>query len=306
MTKKFSSKYRHFLNDRKPAALIVKKDDVSPEWDFDMLIVGDPEEAFRNVLMLFYPAPVLEKRISKSASIADDIELPCNIRIEEFVVIRPGTAIGEGTSIGANSFIGSGVKIGERCAIHPSVTIYDNVRIGDDVIVHSGAVIGSDGFGYNLRDGEQRKVPQVGGVVIEDDVEIGANTTIDCGTLYDTVIMKGAKLDNLIQIGHNCIVGPHCALSAQTGLAGHTVLGEGVLTGGQVGFAGHITIGANSIILAQSGVPSDVPANSKIFGYPAKEATEAMREITALSRLPKLIRRVRAIEKRLEDIEGEK
>ena len=232
-------------------------------------------------------------------------------------VVAASARIADPTSIGAYAVIGDDVEIGQGAVIHPHVTIYPAVRIGCDfvahagvvvreevqignrVVLHPGVVIGADGFGFAPGPAGAVKIPQTGTVVIEDDVEIGANSTVDRATLGATVIRRGAKLDNLVMIAHNCEVGAGSFLAAQVGIAGSTKLGRGVQMGGQAGAAGHLTIGDGTQVAAQSGVPSSVPAGRVVGGYPATEATIWRRTSAALLRLPELLRRVRRLERRL-------
>ncbi len=235
--------------------------------------------------------------------------------IHPTAAVAPTARVGDGASIGAYAVIGDDVAIGPNAIIHPHVTVYpgvrigsdfvahagvvvrEDVRIGDRVTLHPGVVLGGDGFGFAPSPTGAVKIPQTGTVVIEDDVEIGANTTIDRATLGATVIRRGAKLDNLVMVAHNCEVGAHSFLAAQVGLAGSTKVGTGVQMGGQVGVAGHVTIGDGVQIVAQSGVPSSVAAGQVIGGYPAVEVTRWRRAAAALLRLPELLQRVRRLEK---------
>jgi UDP-3-O-[3-hydroxymyristoyl] glucosamine N-acyltransferase len=232
-------------------------------------------------------------------------------------VVGPSARIGAAASIGAYAVIGDDVEIGPRATIFPHVTIYpgtrigsdfvahagvvirEDVRIGDRVLLHPGVVLGADGFGFAPTPAGAVKIPQIGTVIVEDDVEIGANTTIDRATLGATVIRAQAKLDNLVMVGHNCEIGAGSFLAAQVGLAGSTKLGRGVQMGGQAGAAGHLTIGDGAQIVAQSGIPSSVPAGQVVGGYPAVEVTRWRRTSAALLRLPELLRRVRRLERLL-------
>jgi UDP-3-O-[3-hydroxymyristoyl] glucosamine N-acyltransferase len=240
-------------------------------------------------------------------------------------VIDPTASIADSAFIAAHVVVGRNAKIGERVQLHPNVTIADNVTIGDDTVVHSGvairensmlgsrvivhnnAVIGSDGFGF-AKDEERRwlKIPQTGRVVIEDDVEIGAGTTIDRASTGETRIKRGAKLDNLIQIGHSCTVGEDALLCAQVGMAGSSRVGDRVILTGQVGIGGHITVGDDAILYPQSGVPNDVAAGEVLVGTPAFEVSAFWRAIAVFKKLGDLPKRIRALEKRLDEIEKSK
>ena len=211
--------------------------------------------------------------------------------------------LGAGTIVYPHTFIGDQVKIGENCVIHPNVTIREGAVLGDRVIIQSGAVIGGDGFGYVTVDGEHLKVPQVGNVIIEDDVEIGSNTAIDRATTGSTVIKRGTKVDNLVHIAHNDVIGEHCFIVAQTGISGSVTVGHHVTLAGQTGTAGHINIGANSVFIGRAGITKDTPANYFGAGTPARPHQEWLREQVALHKLPDALRKIRDLEKRLAEIE---
>lgn len=215
-----------------------------------------------------------------------------------FSYIGEKAIIGKGTKIYSNVFIGDGVQVGNNCIFHPGVKIYHQCIIGDNVIVQSGAIIGGDGFGFApLADGSYKKIPQLGNVILEDDVEIGSNTTIDRATLGSTIIRKGAKLDNLLQVGHNAEVGEHCVIAAQTGISGSTKIGNRAMIGGQVGIVGHIQIADGTKINAQSGVSKSIKTpNTAVTGSPAFEFTAALRSQAAARKLPDLEKRVRELE----------
>ena len=199
--------------------------------------------------------------------------------------------------------IGNDVVVGEDCIIHGNVSIRESVVIGNRVMVHNGTVIGSDGFGFAMEGGVYHKIPQVGTVVIEDNVEIGANVTIDRASLGETRIKKGAKLDNLIQIAHNCTVGKNTVIAAQTGLSGSTQIGAGVRIGGQVGFAGHLEVGDGAAVAAQSGVSKSIPPGEMVFGYPARPHHEELRIQAARQKLPELLKIIKELKKRIEKLE---
>jgi UDP-3-O-[3-hydroxymyristoyl] glucosamine N-acyltransferase len=218
------------------------------------------------------------------------------------VVIGDDVVIGDQARIFAQVVVYSHVQIGSRFTAHAGVVIREGTRIGDRVVLQSGVVIGGDGFGYvPLPDGTAYKIPQTGIVVLEDDVEVGANTTIDRAAVGATLIRRGAKIDNLVMIGHGCDVGEGALLAAQVGLSGSTKLEAGVRLGGQVGAAGHLTVGRNTQVAAQSGIPHDVPANSVIGGYPATDIHSWRRYSVLLPQLPELVRRVRRLEKALQE-----
>jgi UDP-3-O-[3-hydroxymyristoyl] glucosamine N-acyltransferase len=214
-------------------------------------------------------------------------------------VISEGCRIGDRSIIGANVFIGAGCQIGEDVLIYPNVTIREYVEIANRVIIHSGSVIGSDGYGYETVDGEHEKIPHVGSVLIDDDVEIGANVCVDRGRFKKTWIQKGAKIDNLVQIAHNVVIGPNTLIVSQAGISGSTEIGKNVIIAGQAGIVGHITIGDHAIIGAGAGVPKSVPANAVVLGSPAKPIQEQKRLFAYISRLPEIFKDVAALKKKI-------
>jgi UDP-3-O-[3-hydroxymyristoyl] glucosamine N-acyltransferase len=262
-----------------------------------VLIMKNPHLGFALAMRFFYRIfPETPPGVATSAAVAPDVRVPPGAHIGENAVISRGACLGDGTAIMAGAFIGENVTLGRNCRIFPNATIRENVRIGDNVVIYSNAVIGSDGFGY-CWDGQRHvKIPQAGTVVIEDDVEIGAGTTIDRATLGETVIGRGTIIDNLVQIAHNCKVGEFSVICAQVGMAGTTTLGRRVTLAGQVGLAGHLTIGEGAVIEAQSGVASDVPPGAVYFGYPAREFRLAHKIEALISRLPEYISRLKKIE----------
>jgi UDP-3-O-[3-hydroxymyristoyl] glucosamine N-acyltransferase len=220
------------------------------------------------------------------------------VYIGPYVIVADGASIGDGSRLDAHVVVGAGVSIGTRCHLYPHVTVYSGTTLGDRVIVHSGARLGSDGFGYVFRDGAHAKIPHVGRCLVEADVEIGANTTIDRGSIDDTVIGRGTKIDNLVQIAHNCRVGRLCLVMAQVGVAGSTWIGDGCILAGQAGVGGHLSVGDRARIAGQAGVFGDVPAGETWSGYPARKHSESLRASAALFKLSSLMKR---IEKLLED-----
>ena len=231
-----------------------------------------------------------EKSISPQASIHPSAQIGNNVHIAPFATIEENVVIADNTNIGASSVIMKDTKIGKNCKIYPNVVIYENCQIGEAVIIHSGAVIGADGFGFIEISGKQIKIPHVGKVIIENDVEIGANTCIDRATLGTTVIKTNTKIDNLVQVAHNCEIGESSVLCSQVGLAGSSIIGNKVYLAGQVGVAGHLTIEDNSMIGAQSGVASSLKSG-RYFGSPALPAFEQMKIVASLKQLPALIKK---------------
>lgn len=249
--------------------------------------VRSPRAAFAKALTLFHPPETFAPGIHPTAVVAAGAELGAGVHVGAHAVIKEGAKIGARSAIDAGAIVGTGAVIGEDCVLHPRVVLYPRVVLGNRVVVHAGTVIGSDGFGYVQDGGKHVKVPQVGTVVVGDDVEIGANATVDRATLGVTRIGKGTKIDNLVQIGHNDVLGEHCILAAQVGLAGSVTLGRYVMLGGQVGVADHKTVGERTMVGGQGGVIGDVPAGSVLWGTPAQPRGEWLRQIAALKRLTK-------------------
>ncbi|MEI7904291.1 MAG: UDP-3-O-(3-hydroxymyristoyl)glucosamine N-acyltransferase [Candidatus Firestonebacteria bacterium] len=249
------------------------------------------------------PKPSYPKGVHHSAVVGRGARIGKDVSIMPFAVIEDGAEIGKNTVIFPFSYVGKDVKIGENCLIYQQVVIRERVKIGNNVIIHCGAIIGADGFGYTkLEDGTYYKLPHVGNVIIEDDVDIGANTTIDRAMLSRTVIKKGAKIDNLVQIGHNVTIGENCIIAAQSGVAGSAKMMKGSILAGQVGLADHVTVGENTVVLAQSGVSKDIPDNKVYWGYPADEVKAAWKALAEVRRLPSLIEKIKNIEILLEEL----
>jgi UDP-3-O-[3-hydroxymyristoyl] glucosamine N-acyltransferase len=261
--------------------------------------VCHPNKAFEQVVLRFAPKPVtFTPGIHATAVIDPTAKMGKRVSIQPYAVIEAGARIGDDTVIGAGSYIGHETVIGAACLIYPRVTIRERSRIGSRVIIHSGAVIGADGFGFEMVDGRQEKIQQLGIVQIDDDVEIGANTTVDRARFGRTWIQQGVKIDNLVQVAHNVVIGKHSVVAAQTGISGSTRVGEHVQMAGQVGIVGHVEIADGTRIAAQSGVSKSISGGTW-FGYPAMPMPEARRQIAWVRRLGKLFARVKEIEKKL-------
>ena len=261
--------------------------------------VSNPTKAFEQVLLKFAPSAVtFAPGIHSTAIVDPSVQLGERVSIQPLAVIEAGTRIGDDTIVGAGSYIGHETVIGSACHIYPQVTIRERSKIGSRVIVHSGAVIGADGFGFEMVDGRQEKIQQLGIVQIDDDVEIGANTTIDRARFGRTWIQEGAKIDNLVQIAHNVVIGKNTVIAAQSGIAGSVQIGQRVLIGGQVGVIGHIEIGDNTAIGAQSGISKNISGGAW-WASPAVPLAEAKQQIAWVRRLGKLFARVKEIERKL-------
>jgi len=291
-------RYGPLLRKTRASALFVLPD-FSDAISLAQIRVANPSKAFEQIVIKFGPKPVMyPPGIHPTAVVDPSAKLGPGVSIQPNVVIEADVRIGDETVIGASTLIGRESSIGASCLIYPRVTIRERTRIGSNVIIHSGAVIGSDGFGFEFVDGQHRKIPQLGIVQIDDNVEIGANTTIDRARFGRTWIQEGVKIDNLVQIAHNVVIGKHSVIAAQTGISGSTRVGELVQMGGQVGIVGHVTIADRAMIGAQSGVSKDVSGGTW-FGYPAMPIEETKRQIAWIRRLGKLFDRVKAIEKKL-------
>ena len=261
--------------------------------------VEDARIAFARVLPLFFPEKQFTPGIHPSAVIAKSADVADTATIGPNCIIGENAAIGEQTVLEANCTLGDHSTLGQAARLFPNVSVYSKCKLGDRVRIHAGSVIGSDGYGYVFDQDHHRKIPQVGSVVIENDVEIGANCTIDRGALGDTVIGEGTKIDNLVQIGHNVVIGKHCIIVAQNGIGGSTQIGEYSTLGGQVGIIGHITIGPKVMIAAKSTVLNSLEGGKHYMGSPAVPNFQAKRQLIAAQQLPELIKRIRELEKQL-------
>jgi UDP-3-O-[3-hydroxymyristoyl] glucosamine N-acyltransferase len=269
----------------------------------NLIRTSDPRQALVDLLNLFHPKPAREPVIHESAVVAPGADLAPHVTVGAGAVISARARLGAGVVIHPNVYVGEDCHIGERTEIHPNVTIYGGTRIGRRVLIHGGTVIGSDGFGFAPdAAGVQRKIPQVGSVVIEDHVEIGANCTIDRATMGITRICEGAKLDNLVQVGHNTVIGRHSVVVAQVGLSGSVRVGSHCALAGQVGVSDHVTLADGTMVGARSGVIRDL-GPGKWLGTPPLPVLEGIRIAHNLPRLPELVREVRALRKKVADLE---
>jgi len=262
------------------------------------IVVEKPLEKLLALLPRLYPPEFPRPGVAATARVGTGVQLGKRVAIGEYAIIGAGATLGDDVVIGSHCVVGDGVSIGNGTRLWPSVTIYTGATLGARALVHSGARIGCDGFGYVFRNGEHQKIPHVGRCIIGDDVEIGANTTIDRGSIDDTVIGKGTKIDNLVHIAHNVRIGEKCLLMAQVGVAGSVIVGDGAILAGQAGISGHLSIGAGARLAAQAGVFGDIPAGETWSGYPARPHREALRASAALFKLAGMMRR---LEKLLEE-----
>ena len=295
----FAENETYFALAEKSAAAAILVDGDLTSSGKTLIRVPNARIAFAKVLPLFFPEPVYPPGIHPAAIVDDSAGIDPSAHVGPHCVVGANVKIGARSVLQGGNHIGADSRLGEEVNLFPNVTLYSRTQIGDRVRIHSGAVVGSDGYGYVLDEGIHRTVPQLGNVIIQDDVEIGANVTIDRGALGSTIIGKGTKVDNLVQIAHNVVTGEHCLLVAQVGIAGSTKLGNYVTLAGQAGLAGHLKIGDRAIVAAQSGVMHDIGEGEKWFGYPAKPDRQMKRQLIAIEQLPDLVRRVNELEKLL-------
>lgn len=295
-------KYTHFIYDTKATAVLVSKDFV-PEHPVSatLIRVDDPYKTLADLLNIAASQTAVVRRgIEQPCFIAQGVEVPDDAYIGAMAYVAQGVKLGKNVKIYPQVYIGDNVVIGDDVILYPGVKIYHGCKIGNRCTVHAGTVIGSDGFGFAPKaDGTYEKIAQMGIVILEDDVEIGANTTIDRATMGATVIHRGVKLDNLIQVAHNVEIGDNTVMAAQVGIAGSTKIGKHNMVGGQVGFAGHITVGDNCGFGAQSGVPSDIDDNKRVLGSPAINAFDFARQVSLLKRLPDMYNDIKSIKKEI-------
>lgn len=298
-------KYKKYLKDCQASACIISESllDLDTPPGLSLLICKDPEMSFLTAVRALHPESALKRQVSEHAVLADTTTLGFDTHIGAFTSIGQYSSVGDSSTIESGVRIGNHVAIGKNCRIHPNVVIYDNSVIGNNVIIHAGAIIGADGFGYKFRDNQHIKVPHVGNVVIDDHVEIGANTCIDRGALGSTRIGRGSKIDNLVQLGHNNVVGRNVIICGQCGISGSCSIDDGAVLAGSVGVADHINIGSRAVVMARSGISQDIEPGAQVFGSPAKDRKVAWRELAALAKLPELLQKFKTLETRLSKLE---
>ncbi len=296
-----SRKYLKDLRDTRASCLIVKEQ--VPEFAGAQIKVDDPYYAFARLLGIFYAKPLHPLGVMDGAFVSKAAALSGDVSVYPLSYISDGASIGRGTVVMPFVFIGEGVSIGEDCLLYPNVVLREGVRVGNRVIIHPGAVIGSDGFGYTFHEGGHYKIPQVGGVILEDDVEIGANVTVDRATTGDTVIGKGTKIDNLVQVGHNVKIGRGVLLVSQVAVGGSAEIGDFTAVGGQTGIADHASIEAGTMLGARSGVmPGELPKGT-YSGAPVMPHTVWLKASAIMQRLPELMKKLRALEEKVEELQ---
>ena len=297
-------KYTHFIYSTQASAVLVHNDFVAdPPIKAPLIRAEDPYSTLAILLnMLQESLNPRKKGIEQPSYVSEGVALPEDIYLGAFAYIGKGVKIGKGAQIYPQVYVGDNVTIGENVTLYPGCRIYHGCKIGDNCIIHAGVVIGSDGFGFAPHNGDFIKISQVGNVVIEDNVEIGANTTLDRATMGSTVIRHGVKLDNLIQVGHNVEIGESTVMAAQTGIAGSTKIGKNNMFGGQVGIAGHITIGDNNGIGAQSGIPNNLGSGLRVIGSPVVNALDFARQQVYFKRLPEMANDIKKLKKEIDSL----
>ncbi len=292
--------YKKYLKDCRASAIIVGKNfPIDTIQNMNIIVTDNPASAYISAFQLFVKPKIRKPGVNKLSSISKQAKIEKNVSIAPYVFIDKKTVIKSDSTIFPFVCIGENVTIGEGSTIYPHVTLYDNVTIGRNVTIHSGTVIGSDGFGY-MWDGEKHaKIPQIGKVTIEDDVEIGANVTIDRAALGETIIKRGTKIDNLVQIAHNVSIGEHSIIVSQVGISGSVTIGKNVVLAGQTGVADHVTVGDNVMAGGRAGITGDVPPNSIISGTPHMPHKDWLKQSIYLKKLPLLFEKMKKIEKTL-------
>jgi len=267
------------------------------------IVVKDPHAVLPKLLAYFYPTPLPEPGIHATAVLGKGVEIGEGVTIGPYVVVEDGTVLGNGVRIGAHSALGAGCVVGDESVIHPHVVLYSGTRLGARVILHAGVCLGVDGFGYVPVEGEIRKVPQVGVCVVEDDVEVGANSCIDRGSIGRTIIGKSTKLDNLVHLAHNVQLGKGVLMAAQVGVAGSSIIRDGAMFGGQAGIGGHLEVGEGARVGGQGGVIGDIPPGKAVLGFPARDHREYLRAMGMAFKLPETVRRLKKAEEQMAALE---
>ncbi len=298
-------RYVEALEEARPGAVLAGEELASEarEAGFPVLAVRDPHLALARLLHHFHPTEPHDAEVHPTAVLGPGVKLGEGVSIAPYAVLEGGVEVGDGVRIGAHAVVGRGARIGASALLHPHVVIYPGTVVGEGVVLHAGVAVGVDGFGYAMVDGVLVAVPQMGRAVLEDGVEVGANATIDRGSLGDTRVLTGSKLDNLVQLGHNVTLGPHTVVAAQTGVSGSTRVGAGVQMGGQVGVGGHLSIGDGAQIAGQAGVTGDVEPHGVVMGFPARPRREFLRTAALQARLPRWVERLKELEERVEALE---
>lgn len=294
-------KYIHFIYDTESSIVLVDENvELEKPVKPTLIVVKNAYECIAKLLQLYESYQPKKTGVSELAFISPKAKIGKDVYVGAFTFIGDGAEIGDGSQIYPNAYVGDNVTLGDNCKIYPHVTIYHGCRLGRNVTIHAGSVIGADGFGFAPTPNGYDKIPQIGIVTIEDDVEIGANSCVDRSTMGSTYVRKGVKIDNLVQIAHNDDIGAHTVMSAQTGIAGSTTVGEWCMFGGQVGIAGHIKIGDKVMLGAQSGVPSSLKSNQTLIGTPPMEQLPYFKAQALFRRLPEMYKQISDLKKEIE------
>lgn len=300
-------KYIHYIYDTQSSIVLINNDlELERPVSTTLIRVENAYECVAKLLQLYDAARPKKQGIDSLAFISPKATIGENVYIGAFAYIGDNAVIGNGTMVYPHATIGDNVKIGEKCKIYPNVVIYEGCKLGNEVTIHSGSVIGADGFGFAPNTEGYAKIPQIGIVTIEDNVEIGANTCIDRSTMGSTIIRKGVKLDNLIQVAHNVEIGENTVMSAQVGIAGSTKIGSWCMFGGQVGLAGHITVGDKTFLGAQSGVPGNIKGDQTLIGTPPMEPKAYFKSQAIFRKLPDMYKQINELQKQLDELKGNK
>lgn len=296
-------KYTHYIYDTQSSIVLVNND-FQPEREVRATLIRVPNayESLAKLMTMYEMSMPKKKGISSLASIAETAQIGKDVYIGPFVCIEEGAVVGDNTYIHPSVTVGTNAKIGSNCILYPHVTIYHDCKVGNNCILHAGCSVGADGFGFAPSPSGYEKIPQIGIAILEDNVEIGANTCIDRATLGATIVHKGAKLDNLIQIAHNVEVGSHTVIASQTGIAGSAKIGEWCMFGGQVGIAGHIKVGDRVNIGAQSGIPGNTKSDQTLMGYPAIDPKLFARSAAIYKKLPDMYKELGQLQKEIEEL----
>ncbi|MBU4345732.1 MAG: UDP-3-O-(3-hydroxymyristoyl)glucosamine N-acyltransferase [Candidatus Omnitrophica bacterium] len=297
-------KYFPFIEKTRASAIVTPQEiKTAPK---PIIRTENPSLAFVKIVSLVNPTESRHPQgIHPTAVLGEKVSLGNGVAIGAYAFIGDNVSIGEKSIIYSGCYVGYDTKIGNNTVIYPNASIRERITIGNRVVIHSGSVVGSDGFGFVTVDGTHHRVPQIGTVVIEDDVEIGSNVTIDRARFDKTVIGRGTKIDNLVQIAHNVVIGENCFIVSQAGISGSTTLGNNVILAGQAGVVGHINIGDNSVVMAQSGVSKSIPAGTTVWGYPAKPHDTAKRINACVHNLPRLYNTIAQLKKKIEQLEAQ-
>jgi UDP-3-O-[3-hydroxymyristoyl] glucosamine N-acyltransferase len=301
----YLSHYEKYLQSTKASAVLIKPGFIKSREDIVFIEVPDPNKAFFNLVRKFFPPLFPLEGIDKTASIHPSAKLDKNVAVGKNVVISEGCILGKNVKVFHNTVLLEDVQIGDDCIVFQNVSIREKCKIGNRVIIHPGTVIGSDGFGFEPDDeGKFHKIPQIGNVIIEDDVELGSNVSIDRASIGSTIIKKGVKIDNLVQIAHNVTVGENTIISAQAGISGSTKVGKNCFILGQVGLTGHIEIADNVILIAQSGVSKGISKAGTYFGSPAKEIKTAFKLESHIRNLPEYVKKISEMETEIKNLKS--